>query len=57
MAFVALCDKFIENKESFDFSKFSKENSMDNLNTAFDVAEKQLGIPKLLDAQEVSDVS
>jgi len=55
MAFAALCDKFIENKETFDFGKFSKENSLENLNIAFDVAEKHLGIPKLLDAQEVND--
>eukprot|EP01114_Cavostelium_apophysatum_P007750 TRINITY_DN1992_c0_g1_i1.p1 TRINITY_DN1992_c0_g1~~TRINITY_DN1992_c0_g1_i1.p1 ORF type:complete len:501 (+),score=239.35 TRINITY_DN1992_c0_g1_i1:62-1564(+) len=55
MAFLALCDKFIDNKETFDFSKFSKENQGDNLKTAFDQAEKYLGIPQLLDAQEVAD--
>jgi len=55
LAFVALCDKFLENKELVDFSKFSKENTLENLGTAFELAEKHLGIPKLLDPQEVAD--
>jgi len=53
LAFLALCDKFTNNKEVLDFDKFSKENSADNLNTAFEHAEKHLGVPKLLDASEV----
>eukprot|EP01114_Cavostelium_apophysatum_P013515 TRINITY_DN328_c0_g1_i1.p1 TRINITY_DN328_c0_g1~~TRINITY_DN328_c0_g1_i1.p1 ORF type:complete len:439 (-),score=191.01 TRINITY_DN328_c0_g1_i1:119-1435(-) len=55
LAFTALCDKFVDNKETFDFDKFTKENGVDNLNAAFDAAEKHLGIPKLLEAQEVFD--
>jgi len=55
LAFLALCDKFIENKEILDFSKFSKDNGTDNLNHVFEIAEKSLGIPKLLEAQEVNE--
>lgn len=57
LGFLALCDKFIENKEILDFDKFSKDAPIDNLNAAFEAAEKHLGIPKLLDADEVSDGS
>lgn len=32
-----------------DYSKLSKDNPMENLNTAFDVAEKYLDIPRMLD--------
>jgi hypothetical protein len=55
LGFLALCDKFVENKEVLDFDKFSKETPIDNLNAAFEVAEKHLGIPKLLDAEEVNE--
>jgi len=55
LAFLALVDKFIENKEIIDFDKFSKDDSIENLTTAFDLAEKQLGIPKLLEPMEVNE--
>lgn len=32
-----------------DYSKLSKDNPLENLNTAFDVAEKYLDIPRMLD--------
>ena len=34
-----------------DFDSLEPENIVDNLNNAFDVAEKELGIPKLLDTE------
>ena len=34
-----------------DFDSLEPENIADNLNNAFDVAEKELGIPKLLDTE------
>jgi len=55
MAFLALCDKFVQNKETLNYDNFHKETTVPNLNTAFELAEKHLGIPKLLDAQEVSE--
>jgi len=56
MAFLALIDNYVEgNKEILDFNNFKKENSVENLSTAFDVAEKALGIPKLLEAQDLVD--
>jgi len=56
-AFLALCDKFIDNKEILDFDKQNRENPTENLNAAFDFAEKHLGVPKLLDAAEVVEGS
>lgn len=32
-----------------DYAKLSKDNPLENLNTAFDVAEKYLDIPRMLD--------
>jgi len=58
MAFLALCDKYLDGKkEVLDYEKFQKENSVSNLSFAFEVAEKHLGVPKLLDAEEVSEGS
>jgi len=55
LAFLALCDKFLGgNKEKLDYDKYESANMVDNLNAAFDVAEIELGVPKLLDATEVS---
>ena len=55
MAFLALCDKFIQNRDTLNFETFQKDNQNDNLAAAFELAEKHLGIPKLLDPQEVSE--
>lgn len=49
MAFLALCDKFIENPELLNYDNFQKDNSVENLSTAFELAEKHMGVPKLLD--------
>lgn len=56
MAMLALVDKFVDsNKEIIDYSQFSKENVHDNLIRAFDLAEKHLGVPKLLEANDVCE--
>jgi len=56
MAFLALCDKFLEsNKEIIDYTKFRRDTPTENLATAFEIAEKKMGIPKLLDSQELAD--
>jgi len=55
MAFLALVDKFVQDKSIINYDAFKKETQVPNLNAAFELAEKHLGIPKLLDAQEVSD--
>lgn len=34
-----------------DYSRLSKDNPMENLNTAFDIAEKYLDIPRMLDPE------
>uniref|UniRef100_A0A3B3I2I7 Actinin, alpha 1 n=1 Tax=Oryzias latipes TaxID=8090 RepID=A0A3B3I2I7_ORYLA len=39
--------------ELIDYAKLRKDDPMTNLNTAFDVAEKYLDIPKMLDAEDV----
>jgi len=56
-AFLALCDKFADNKELLDYDKTEKGDSTATLNSAFDFAEKHLGVPKLLDAAEVVEGS
>ncbi|OWK09876.1 ACTN1, partial [Cervus elaphus hippelaphus] len=38
--------------ELIDYGKLRKDDPLTNLNTAFDVAEKYLDIPKMLDAEE-----
>jgi len=55
LAFLALIDKFVDNKEILNYDNFTKENQADNLGSAFDLAEKHLGIPKLLEPNEVSE--
>lgn len=56
MAFLALADKFHEgNTEILDYSKFHRDTPTENLTTAFDIAEKKMGVPKLLDPQELAD--
>ena len=34
-----------------DYNKLSKDHPLDNLNLAFDIAEKHLNIPRMLDAE------
>jgi len=56
MAFGALCDAYLEsNKDLVDFDKFDKSKPLENLTTAFDIATKQLGVPKLLDEADILD--
>jgi len=55
MAFLALTDKYIQNPDVLNYEKFSKENTSENLAVAFDLAEKNMGIPKLLEPTEVSE--
>jgi len=53
MAFGALCDAFVQDKSVIDFDKFQKGSPTENLTNAFEVAEKKLGVPKLLDEEDV----
>jgi hypothetical protein len=64
LAFLALCDQYLEhNKQILDYDEvgnqvnnipqFSKDKPSENLSKAFAVAEKELGVPRLLDADEV----
>ncbi|KAI1237834.1 hypothetical protein IHE44_0013922 [Lamprotornis superbus] len=39
--------------ELIDYGKLRKDDPLTNLNTAFDVAEKYLDIPKMLDAEDI----
>eukprot|EP01116_Phalansterium_solitarium_P008781 TRINITY_DN22743_c0_g1_i1.p1 TRINITY_DN22743_c0_g1~~TRINITY_DN22743_c0_g1_i1.p1 ORF type:complete len:460 (-),score=130.21 TRINITY_DN22743_c0_g1_i1:256-1635(-) len=53
MAFLALADRYLDgNKEILDYNKFDKANAVENLDHAFDIAEKHLGVPKLLEARD-----
>lgn len=55
MPFLALCDKYIGNPEILDYTTFNKENTVENLNKAFEIAETHMGIPKLLEASDVTE--
>ncbi|ESO12433.1 hypothetical protein HELRODRAFT_93275 [Helobdella robusta] len=51
LAFCALIHR--HRPELLDYGKLSKDNPLQNLNLAFDVAEKYLDIPKMLDADDM----
>ncbi|XP_064623747.1 alpha-actinin-like isoform X3 [Lineus longissimus] len=51
LAFCALIHR--HRPDLIDYNKLSKDNPMENLNTAFDVAEKHLDIPRMLDPEDL----
>ena len=55
LAFAALIHK--HRPDLIDFDALSAANAEENLEIAFEVGERDLGIPRLLDAKQMSDVS
>lgn len=55
LAFCALIHR--HRPDLIDYSKLSKDNPLENLNTAFDVAEKYLDIPRMLDPDGMSKIT
>jgi len=53
MAFLALVHRFNPEKTKVNFNNHSKDQGEQNLSVAFELAEQELGIPKLLDTKEV----
>jgi actinin alpha len=51
LAFCALIHR--HRPELIDYNRLSRDNPLENLNTAFDVAEKYLDIPRMLDAEDM----
>ncbi|RUS72991.1 hypothetical protein EGW08_019239 [Elysia chlorotica] len=51
LAFCALIHR--HRPELLDYYKLSRENPLENLNTAFDIAEKHLDIPRMLDPEDM----
>lgn len=55
LAFCALIHR--HRPDLIDYHKLSKDNPLENLNTAFDVAEKYLDIPRMLDPDGMEDIN
>jgi cortexillin 1/2 len=53
MAFLALVHRFNPDKTKVEFNSHSPADLERNLSVAFELAEQELGIPKLLDVKEV----
>ncbi|ODN04990.1 Alpha-actinin, sarcomeric, partial [Orchesella cincta] len=51
LAFCALIHR--HRPDLIDYHKLSKDNPLENLNTAFEIAEKYLDIPRMLDAEDL----
>uniref|UniRef100_H2Y427 Uncharacterized protein n=1 Tax=Ciona savignyi TaxID=51511 RepID=H2Y427_CIOSA len=54
LAFCALIHR--HRPDLIDYNKLRKDDPLTNLQTAFEVAEKHLDIPQMLDAQEMSEI-
>jgi hypothetical protein len=54
LAFCALIHR--HRPDLIDYDKLSKDDPIRNLNYAFDVAEKHLDIPKMLDAEGMTNI-
>lgn len=55
LAFCALLD--IHRPDLIDYDSLDKSDHRANMQLAFDIAEKEIGIPKLLDVEDVCDVA
>jgi len=55
LAFLALVHRYNPETSAVAFDKYSKDTPEQNLSAAFEFAEKELHIPKLLDVHEVMD--
>ncbi|CAL8111578.1 unnamed protein product [Orchesella dallaii] len=55
LAFCALIHR--HRPDLIDYHKLSKDNPLENLNTAFEIAEKYLDIPRMLDAEDMASTA